>query len=205
MPISTALPASGALAASETTYFTPRSVLATFFPKSEHVTYKTYAVASATRARLTRRLGYAPARDRYTIFMATTAERVDGYAVIDEQQGLHQPITFATRLSARGIVERVEIMAYRETRGDEVRDPRFCQQFVGKTSRDSLRINDDLDAVSGATVSSVSLSLGVRRAIVLVEELALGSAMVDAESAPHPVVSARIDQGERRASAPVHQ
>jgi hypothetical protein len=176
----TLLPSRG-LAATETSYFSPRTVLASFFPSSERVTYRTFTVDSTMRARLTQRLGYAPARDRYAIFMATTGGKIDGYAVIDDEKGLHQPITFATRLSPRGVVERVEIMVYREPRGDEVRDPRFCRQFVGKTSRDALRINDDLDAVSGATVSSVSLAVGVRRAIVLVEELALGqSALADA-------------------------
>jgi Na+-translocating ferredoxin:NAD+ oxidoreductase RnfG subunit len=103
---------------------------------------------------------------------------VDGYAIVDDEQGLHQPITFATRLSPRGMVERVEIMVYREPRGDEVRDPRFRKQFEGKTAQDSLRLGRDIDAVSGATVSSASLATGVRRAAVLVEELALGLSTV---------------------------
>src|SRR5262249_57222060 len=98
----------------------------------------------------------------------------DGSAVIDEEKGLHQPITFATRLSPKGAIERLEIMVYREPRGDEVRDPRFRKQFEGKTAQDSLRLNQDIDAVSGATVSSASLAVGVHRATVLVEELALG-------------------------------
>jgi electron transport complex protein RnfG len=45
--------------------------------------------------------------------------------VIDDELGLHQPITFATRLSSHGKVERVEIVVYREPRGAEVRDARF--------------------------------------------------------------------------------
>ena len=88
--------------------------------------------------------------------------------------GLHQPITFATRLSPRGAVERLEIMVYREPRGDEVRDARFRRQFEGKTAQDPLRLNRDIDAVSGATVSSASMASGVRRAAILVEELAIG-------------------------------
>jgi electron transport complex protein RnfG len=173
---SPAAPAAGAAAGAEASYFSSRAVLAEFFPRSERVTYRTFALDAATRTRLARRLGYAPARDRYTVFVALTHDRVDGYAVIDDEQGLHQPITFATRLSPRGVVERMEIMVYREARGDEVRDPRFRAQFVGKTSRDRLRINGDLDAVSGATVSSASLATGVRRALILVEELVLGGA-----------------------------
>lgn len=186
------LAVTGARAQADTSYYSSRAVLAAFFPKSERVTYRTFTIDPATRARLVQRLGYAPARDRYTIFVALTHDKVDGYAVVDDQLGLHQPITFATQLSPRGVVERVEIMVYREPRGDEVRDPRFRKQFVGKTSQDRLRVSDDIDAVSGATVSSVSLAVGVRRAAVLVEELALGLSTVASApeaTAPRTTVS----------------
>src|SRR5713226_1148654 len=148
----------------DTVYFTTRSVLPDLFPKSERVTYQTVALTADSRGRISQRLGYAPAKPRYTIFVATTQGRVDGYAVIDDQQGLHQPITFATRLSPQGVIERVEIMVYREPRGDEVRDARFRRQFEGKTARDAFRLHQDIDAVSGATVSSASLAIGARRA-----------------------------------------
>jgi Na+-translocating ferredoxin:NAD+ oxidoreductase subunit G len=158
----------------EATYYTPRAVLAEFFPKSERVTFRTFALDSSLKGRLAQRLGYRPAKDQYTVFVATSHGHVDGYAVIDDEPGLHQPITFATRLSPRGAVERLEIMVYREPRGDEVRDVRFRKQFEGKTAQDPLRVNHDIDAVSGATVSSASMALGVRRATILVEELAMG-------------------------------
>jgi electron transport complex protein RnfG len=170
----------------EASYYSTRSMLAAFFPNSEHVGYRTFAVDRSIRARLSQRLGYAPARDKYTIFVATTHGKVDGYAVVDDELGLHQPITFATRLSPRGIVERVEIMVYREPRGDEVRDERFRKQFQGKTSQDPLRLNRDIDAVSGATVSSASLAVGVRRATILVEELALGLSTLASAPAAAP-------------------
>ena len=160
-------------------------MLASFFPKSERVTYRTLTLDAREKARLAHRLGYTPARDSYTVFVALTQGKVDGYAVIDDELGLHQPITFATRLTSKGVVDRVEIMVYREPRGDEVRDPRFRKQFEGKTAADPLRIDRDIDAVSGATVSSASLATGVRRAAVLVDELAL------ATSAPSTVAAAK--------------
>ena len=133
--------------------------------------------------------------------MATTHGKIDGYAVVDDEQGLHQPITFATRLSPRGMVERVEIMVYREPRGDEVRDVRFRKQFQGKTSQDPLRLNRDIDAVSGATVSSASLAVGVRRATILVEELALGLSTL--ASAPAAAPAGERDAARAGAGQPV--
>jgi hypothetical protein len=175
----------------ETTYYTPRALLADFFPKSEKVTFRTFTLDSSLKSRLAQRLGYAPTKDRYNIFVATTNNHVDGYAVIDDEQGLHQPITFATRLSPRGVIERLEIMVYREPRGDEVRDARFRHQFEGKTAQDPLRVSRDIDAVSGATVSSASMAVGARRAAVLVEELALGLSTIAAERSPASKTAAR--------------
>ncbi|HSY38009.1 MAG TPA: FMN-binding protein [Polyangia bacterium] len=186
-------------APTETSYFSTRAVLAAFFPKSERVTYRTLVLDPPLRARLRQRLGYAPARDRYTIFVAQTQGKVDGYAVIDDEVGLHQPITFATRLSTRGIIERVEIMVYREPRGDEVRDARFRKQFEGKTAQDPLRLDRDIDAVSGATISSASTAVAVRRAAVLVEELtAEGSALASTANAPLPAAPAGLGATPRR-------
>ena len=183
------LPAARALA--ETTYYTPRALLADFFPKSEKVTFRTFTLDPSLKTRLAQRLGYTPAKERYNIFVATSNNHVDGYAIIDEEQGLHQPITFATRLSPRGVIERLEIMVYREPRGDEVRDARFRHQFEGKTAQDPMRVSRDIDAVSGATVSSASMAVGARRAAVLVEELALGLSTVAAERSPASTTAAR--------------
>jgi electron transport complex protein RnfG len=168
-------------ALAETTYYTPRALLTDFFPRSERVTFRTFALNSSLKGRLAQRLGYMPAKEQYTVFVASTHGHVDGYAVIDDEPGLHQPITFATRLSPRGAVERLEIMVYREPRGDEVRDARFRKQFEGKTAQDPLKLNRDIDAVSGATVSSASMASGVRRATILVEELALGLSTLASE------------------------
>jgi hypothetical protein len=176
-------------ARAETTYFTTRALLTEFFPKSERVSYRTFVLEPSLKARLAQRLGYVPAKDRYTIYIATTQGKVDGYAIVDDEMGLHQPITFATRLGPRGAIERLEIVVYREPRGDEVRDARFRKQFEGKTAQDPMRPGRDIDAVSGATVSSASLATGARRAAILVEELALGLSTVAAAppaAAPAP-------------------
>ena len=167
-------------------YFTTRSILAEFFPRSERVTYRTVVMDSGLKDRISRRLGYEPAAPRYTIFVATTGANIDGYAVIDDQLGEHQPITFATKLSVRAVVERVEIVAYREPRGDEVRDIRFRSQFVGKTARDPLRLNHDIDAVTGATISSGAMAVAVRRAAVLVEEAMVGHTTVATAASSSP-------------------
>lgn len=157
----------------QATYFTPRALLAEFFPKSQLVTYQKFELSAAQRSRVEGLLGYALKKTSYTLYIAKTGEHVDGYAILDEENGQHLPISFAVKLSPSGAVERQEIMVYRERYGDEVRDPRFRQQFVGKTATDPLRPGEEVIAVSGATISSRAMALGVRRALVLFDELVL--------------------------------
>ncbi len=158
-------------ARAEEVYWRPRDILADFFRSSSNVTFKKVIIGEAERARIVKRLGYTPARGTYNFYVATSQDRVDGYALIDEEMGEHMPITFAVKLSQKGVVERQEVMVYREPRGDEVRDEGFRKQFVGKTANDPLSINDDIVAISGATISSRSMSVGVKRALVLFDEL----------------------------------
>jgi electron transport complex protein RnfG len=162
------------------TFWTTRDLLgdASFFRGSERVGYKQFEPSAEQRARIEARLGYALPRARYTIFVATTGGHVDGYAVIDDENGQHLPITFAVKVSPAGVVERQEIVAYREARGDEVRDERFRKQFVGKRAEDAVRAGQDIAIVSGATISSRAMAVGVKRALVLVEELILKPAQV---------------------------
>ena len=158
-------------ASADEIYWKPRDILAEFFRSSHAVGFKKVTIADEVRSRIARRLGYAPARQSYNFYVATSDGKVDGYAFIDEEMGEHLPITFAVKLSKEGLVERQEVMVYREPRGDEVRDEHFRKQFVGKSARDSLSINDDIVAISGATISSRAMSAGVKRALVLFEEL----------------------------------
>lgn len=166
------------------TYFTTPQVLKAFFPQSERVTYRKFPLTDAQRKALADRLGYTPARPEYVIFVAMTGEHVDGYAVVDEERGQHEPITFAVKLSPKGAVERQEVMVYREKYGEEITDSRFRAQFAGKTSRDAVRAGQDIDVITGATISSRSMAVGVRRAIALVEELVLAPAALAGPQAP---------------------
>ncbi len=56
---------------------------------------------------------------------------------------------------------------YTGGRGREICSRRFEQQFRGKTPGDPIRIGKDIDAVSGATSSSVAMTDSVRRIVSL--------------------------------------
>ena len=83
--------------------------------------------------------------------------------IIDHVLGKHEYITYAVAITPDGKVKGVEIMEYRETYGYQIRQPQWRKQFVGKTIHDPLKIDKDIQNISGATLSSVHITDGVRR------------------------------------------
>ncbi len=67
-------------------------------------------------------------------------------------------------------VRRAKAMEYSAQRGEEVCSPSFSQQFEGKTPDAPIRVGKDIDAITGATISSRAMADGVRRIIRLARE-----------------------------------
>ena len=171
--VAAALLVAGAGRARGQTFYTPRTVLARFFPSSQRVTYRRFALTPEVRGKLAQKLGAPLPRDGYVFYYALSGQTLDGYALIDDAMGQYMPITYAVKFSPKGAVQQLEIMVYRENYGSEVTDARFRKQFVGKTTADPLLLDSDIVAVSGATLSSRALTGGLRRGLGLLQELVL--------------------------------
>jgi Na+-translocating ferredoxin:NAD+ oxidoreductase RnfG subunit len=88
-----------------------------------------------------------------------------GSAWIDDEIGKHKPITYLVALDASQKIISVCMLSYREAYGIEARSPRFTRQFAGKGSEAALQVGQDLDAISGATLSCKTLAFGARKAL----------------------------------------
>jgi FMN-binding domain len=86
---------------------------------------------------------------------AMAGDRLIGLVVID----------YAVALDTTGRVTRVEILQYRESYGGEVREAGWLAQFVGKGSGSALKVGSDIRNISGATLSSLHLTEGVKRVL----------------------------------------
>jgi len=68
-------------------------------------------------------------------------------------------------------VRNATVTSYPGERGREVRLPSFAKQFDGKGSNDAIRLGTDIDAATGATISSRIMADGVRHALQVVGEM----------------------------------
>jgi FMN-binding domain len=109
-----------------------------------------------------------PAANRFVengglTWKAQAADKLLGLFVVDHVIGKHLYIDYAVALDPTGRVMRVEILQYRESYGGEVREPGWLAQFVGKTSLSPLKVGSDIRNISGATLSSLHVTEGVKR------------------------------------------
>lgn len=85
--------------------------------------------------------------------------------VLDEI-GKERPITVGVVVGAEG-VEQVRILAFRESRGGEVRFPSFLSQFKQAVLGSDHQLDRPIDGISGATLSVRAVSRLVRMALLL--------------------------------------
>ena len=93
--------------------------------------------------------------------------RTLGWYVQDEVYGKHEFITYAMALDAAGAVRGLEILDYRETHGGQVRNAAWRAQFAGKRQGDPLKLGEDIQNISGATLSCKHVAEGVRRVLAI--------------------------------------
>jgi len=98
---------------------------------------------------------------KLTVFVNPTKDLV----FIDQVLGKHEFITIAVGINHDGSVHGIEVLEYRETYGSQVRGPEWRKQFVGKTTASDLKIGSDIKNISGATLSSVHITAGVKRLV----------------------------------------
>lgn len=153
--------------AQSATYFTKAEILSHFFAASEKVDFEKFSLTAVQITGLKKKLAVANIPASWTIYTARTKNRTDGYAIIDHVKGKEEPITFALCISPDGKLREVEILQYRESHGGAVKNKSFRKQFVGKSATSPLKIGQDIQNVSGATISSRNLAAGVKRALAV--------------------------------------
>lgn len=90
-----------------------------------------------------------------------------GWFFVDEVLGKHEFITYAVGLDAAGAVVGVEILVYRESYGQQVREAAWRAKFAGKTAASPLKLDEDIPNISGATLSSRHVMEGVKRILAI--------------------------------------
>jgi hypothetical protein len=171
-------------------YLKEEESLKIMLPKSERVRKETIKLNPEKKALIEERIGWKFPEEFFEVYIGETGDKIDGYAVVQNTIGKHKPMTYMVGVDNKGIVSDVELLVFREARGSEVRQKRFNAQYEGKSVLDPVRINKDIINISGATMSVRSMSAGIKRVLVLIDEFYLKPAGIGSDT-----LAAKKDKG----------
>jgi FMN-binding domain len=172
-------------------YLTEEEALQLMFPKSDRIKKDLLRVSADKKIVIEERIGWKFPENDFEVFIGETGEKIDGYALIQNTIGKHKPMTYMVGVDSTGHVLNVELLVFREARGSEVRTKRFNVQYEGKTVLDPVRLNKDIINISGATMSVRSMTAGIKRVLVLVDEFYLKPAGIGSDT----VATRKSEQG----------
>jgi Na+-translocating ferredoxin:NAD+ oxidoreductase RnfG subunit len=105
--------------------------------------------------------------DTLQLFVASNANTILGYAILDDARGKDQPITYCIVVDTELVVREIKILAYREPYGGEVQNKSWLKQFFGKQLSNDLRPGKEIKNITGATISSRSVTQSVKKILTL--------------------------------------
>ena len=84
-----------------------------------------------------------------------------GYAYVSKAPSKTDEFDYLVLLDTDLIVKKTSVLIYREDYGGEIGSKRWLKQFTGKTTSDVLVYEKDVVAISGATISAMSMTNAV--------------------------------------------
>lgn len=145
----------------------PRAV----FPEAGSAEHRTLELTDDQRDALGKALGRKIEGKTYPYVAVSGPHGPLGVIFVLDVIGQNQPITFAVGVAPDGTLRDLEVVVYREPHGEEITDKRFRKQFTGKRATDPIAPGKDIDAISGATISSRSATFAARKALQLARML----------------------------------
>jgi Na+-translocating ferredoxin:NAD+ oxidoreductase RnfG subunit len=103
--------------------------------------------------------------DTASVLRISRAGALLGFAQVRNVKGKDQQITFLVAIDPADAIKDIDVLVYREPYGGEVAYEPWRKQFRGKRADAQLVVGKDIRNISGATISSHSVTLGVRKAL----------------------------------------
>ena len=138
-------------------------------PEADHFDIEEIHLSPDQLSKAQELAGKAFKESDYRFTIGRKGTETAGYALKLEAVGKERPITFLIGIEPSGEVKGMEVLIYRESEGSDIRHPRFMKQFFKKKSEDPLRLGQDIQPISGATLSSRAATYAVRKALSIFE------------------------------------
>lgn len=157
----------GANAARAAKYMTIEEAVKAYVPESAKVFKVTKTLTPDEKERLKNDYGWEAKDPEYVFYVGKLEGAPAAYVFVVSGQFNTCFHKFAVGLEPNGTVKGTAIVELSCPRSFRVNKKAFLSQFAGKRHSDALTIKADIDAVTGATLSSEAAATSTRKAVSL--------------------------------------
>ena len=143
-------------------YLSVEDAQKSLFPQADRFDAVVLALSPAQKQKVAALAGQQPPHRSLRTWKAMHGGDLLGYVFVDEVVGRQDFITYATGIDTSGKLGPLEVLAYRESHGGEIRNGAWRHQFDGRQSLEQLRFQADIKNIAGATLSCEHVTQGVR-------------------------------------------
>ncbi len=104
------------------------------------------------------------------LYAVESTQGIVGYMATNETVSRSGPFKIIVLTGTDRAIKEARTIAYPHLFGRAIQSPKFTSQFIGKSAAAPISIGDDIDAISGATLSSKAMTKGVRETIAIIEQ-----------------------------------
>jgi hypothetical protein len=148
-------------------YLSIEAVQRALIPQADRFEEVISALTESERQKILALAGPQPPHRNLRVFRALKGGELQGYVLVDEVIGKEDFITYALAIDARGRTSPIEVLAYRESHGGEIRNAAWRRQFAGREGLGQLRFEADIRNIAGATLSCEHVTAGARWLVAL--------------------------------------
>ncbi len=94
-------------------------------------------------------------------FQIKSNDSLMGYAYVGKAPSKTDEFDFLVLFDSEFIIKKSKVLIYREDYGGEIGSKRWLKQFIGKSESDALIHGKDIIAISGATISTMSMTKAI--------------------------------------------
>jgi Na+-translocating ferredoxin:NAD+ oxidoreductase RnfG subunit len=105
------------------------------------------------------------------LFKVMDKEALLGYIYVGEAPSMKKVFDYVIMFNPDLSIKKSKVLIYREEYGLQIGNQRWLQQFVGLTVNDSAVYGENIDAISGATISATSMTKATDQVLKALKKL----------------------------------
>jgi len=110
-------------------------------------------------------------RDDLYVWEVSKSDSNSYYVVLDNVIGKSMPITFLIIFNSDQSIYKTSIIKYREPYGAEVGGKNWLRQFDAGTKSTKFKVGENINGITGATISVHSVTKGINKLTHLIEHI----------------------------------